>query len=174
MTEIFEEIDVKALPDNVFHLLDEEWMLITAGSKDNFNLMTASWGSFGVLWNKPIAVIFIRPQRYTLSFVENNEYFTLSFFTEKYRKVLNYCGQYSGRMVDKIKVTGLSTVLTPLKNIAFKQARMVIECRKLYADNVRPEKFIDKETIQHIYPTKDFHKMFIGEILNCYLLPEGN
>jgi flavin reductase (DIM6/NTAB) family NADH-FMN oxidoreductase RutF len=170
MNEVFEEIDVKSLPDNVFQLLDEDWMLIAAGNKENFNLMTASWGSFGVLWNKPIAVIFIRPQRYTLSFVENNTCFTLSFFTQKYRKVLNYCGQYSGRTTDKIKATGLTPVLTPLKNIAFEQARMIFECKKIYADNVKSEKFIDKGIIHQIYPSKDFHKIFIGEIMHCYLI----
>jgi flavin reductase (DIM6/NTAB) family NADH-FMN oxidoreductase RutF len=169
---MLEEIDIKSLPDNLFHLLDDEWMLITAGTKDNFNTMTASWGTYGILWNKPIAIIFIRPHRYTLKFVENNSSFTLAVFPEKYRKTLNYCGQFSGRNVDKVKVTGLVPLVLPSGNIAFEQARLIIECKKLYADELKSENFVDKEIIHRIYTTKDFHKIFVGEITKCHVLNE--
>lgn len=59
------ELNVKQLPDNFFTTIGKEWMLVTAGSKEHFNTMTASWGCVGWLWNKPVAVIFIRPERYT-------------------------------------------------------------------------------------------------------------
>ncbi len=170
MKEIFEEIDIESLPDNLFHLLDDDWMLITAGDKESFNTMTASWGSFGVLWEKPVAMAFIRPQRYTLKFIVNNSFFTMSFFAPKYKQILNFCGQYSGEVVDKVKETGLIPAYTPSGNITFEQARLVIECKKIYADEIKPEKFIDKQIIQRIYPTQDFHKMFIGEIIHAYIL----
>jgi flavin reductase (DIM6/NTAB) family NADH-FMN oxidoreductase RutF len=169
---MFEEIDIKNLPDNVFQLLDHDWMLITAGTKDKFNTMTASWGTYGILWNKPIAIIFIRPHRYTFSFVENSSQFTLTVFPEKYRKTLQYCGQFSGRNVDKIKETGLKPLILPSGNIAFEQARIIIECKKLYADYLTSENFIDKEIIHRIYPSKDFHRMYIGEITRCLVLNE--
>jgi flavin reductase (DIM6/NTAB) family NADH-FMN oxidoreductase RutF len=172
MEKRFEEITIKNLPDNVFHLLDEQWMLIAAGKKESFNFMTASWGSFGVLWDKPIATIFIRPHRHTLSFIENNDFFTLSFFNSNYKRMLSYSGQHSGRNVDKIKETGLVTTLTPSGNLTFEQARMVIECRKLYHDELKPDKFVVKEIIHRTYPDKDYHKIFIGEIIHCYLLNE--
>lgn len=170
MSNIFEEIDIKSLPDNIFHLLDEEWMLITAGTKESFNTMTASWGSFGILWERPIAIAFIRPQRYTIKFVENSMFFTMSFFTPIYKQILNFCGQYSGKNVNKIKETGLIPVYTPSGNITYEQARLVIECRKIYSDQIKSEKFIDKQIIQRIYPTQDFHKMFIGEITHAYII----
>jgi flavin reductase (DIM6/NTAB) family NADH-FMN oxidoreductase RutF len=169
---MFEEIDIKSLPDNVFHLLENDWMLITAGTKDKFNTMTASFGTFGILWNKPIAIIFIRPQRYTFAFVEKNPEFTLTVFQEKYRKALQYCGQFSGRNVDKVKETGLTPLVLPSGNIAFEQARIIIECKKIYSDDFKSENFIDKEIIHRIYPTKDFHRMYIGEITKCLVLDE--
>ena len=172
MLENFEEIEVKGLADNTFQLLDEDWMLITAGTIDSFNTMTASWGSFGFLWHKPTATIFIRPHRFTLSFVESNDTFTLSFFAEKYRQILNYCGQHSGRNVDKVQETGLVPLQLPSGNIGFEQARLILECKKMYADELRADKFIDKEIIHRIYPSKDFHKMFIGEISHCYIQNE--
>ena len=67
-TIIMEKIDIKRLNDNVFDLIGKEWILITAGSCDHFNMMTASWGCLGWLWNKPVAVIFVRPERYTHDF----------------------------------------------------------------------------------------------------------
>ncbi len=172
MKEHFEKVDVKSLPDNVFHLLDDQWMLITAGKKDSFNVMTASWGSFGVLWDKPIATIFVRPHRHTLSYISKNDFFTLSFFTSQYRRILSYCGQHSGRSVDKIKETGLVTILTPSGNVTFEQARMVLECRKLYHDELKPDKFVVKEILHRTYPDKDYHNFFIGEIVDCYRINE--
>ena len=77
------------LPGNVFTLIDKDWMLITAGTLDKFNTMTASWGGFGILWNEPVSFVFVRPTRFTYLFMEKNDFFTLSFFDHKYRKILN-------------------------------------------------------------------------------------
>ena len=131
--------------------------------------MTASWGSFGILWNKPIAITFIRPQRYTLNFVEANEYFTLSFFDNSYKSILNFCGQYSGKEVNKIAKTGLKPYFFNKNIITYEQAMLVFECRKIYVDEFKTQNFVDKDIITKIYPTKDFHKIFIGSITNCYL-----
>ncbi|MEW5845782.1 MAG: flavin reductase [Bacteroidota bacterium] len=155
------------LSENTFDLLDNQWMLILAGSKEKHNSMTASWGGFGILWNKPVAFIFIRPQRYTLQFVEQNEYFTLNFFDEKWRSALELCGSKSGRDIDKTKAAGLS-VSNLQSAIAFNEARLVIECRKLYIDDIKPENFLDKGIIEKHYPKSDFHRLFIAEISSVY------
>ena len=155
------------LNENTFDLLDNQWMLILAGTKEKHNSMTASWGGFGILWNKPVAFIFIRPQRFTLQFVEQNEYFTLNLFEEKWRSALELCGSKSGRDIDKTKAAGLS-ITESLKCIAFQEARMVIECRKLYIDDIKPENFLDKGIIEKHYPKSDFHRLFIAEITSVY------
>lgn len=156
------------LNDNVFDLLDNQWMLVTAGTPKNFNSMTASWGGFGVLWNKTIATIYIRPQRYTYQFIENNPNFSISFFDEKHRSALNFFGSKSGRDFDKPKETGLTPVITSNNNISYKEARLIIDCKKLYYDDIKPENYIDNNIIDKFYPTKDFHRFYIGEIVSCY------
>lgn len=164
----YSEIDPYKLNENIFDLLDNQWMLITAGNSENFNTMTASWGGFGVLWNKSIATIYIRPQRYTFQFIEKNPTFNLSFFDERYRKALSFFGSKSGRDFNKPKETGFAPIITPNNNISFKEARLIIDCKKIYADDIKPDNFIENHLIDKIYPTRDFHRFYIGEIINCY------
>ncbi|MDR1739650.1 MAG: flavin reductase [Bacteroidales bacterium] len=168
-TKTFKRISPKEIQDNPVKMIDDDWMLISAGNKDSFNMMTASWGTIGNLWNKPVAVIFVRPQRYTYEFTENGDYFTLTVFEEKYRDILQLCGTTSGRDTDKVKVTGLKPVFTDLGNVYYEQARLVIECRKIYADLLKEDAFFDKTITEKTYPTKDFHKVYVGEILNVWV-----
>lgn len=165
---MFQKTDIKQLKDNFFKVMDDEWMLITAGSREKFNMMTASWGTMGILWNKPVAICFIRPQRYTFQFAENTSFYTLSFFGPSARKILNICGTKSGRDIDKIKETGLIPMITENGNIGYKQARMVMECSILYSDYLKEDQFMVPEVALRNYPTKDYHKFYIGEIMNCF------
>lgn len=164
----FRKVDPMALAGNVFDMLDREWMLVTAGNMSRYNTMTASWGMFGFLWRKPVATIFIRPQRYTYNFVEENGAFTLSFFGTKCREALNICGTKSGRNIDKARETGLTPIGTPNGSVSFLEARLIIDCNKLYSDDIIPERFESNEIPESIYPQRDFHRFFIGEIAGCY------
>jgi flavin reductase (DIM6/NTAB) family NADH-FMN oxidoreductase RutF len=168
MNSEFKKIKPKNISENVFNAIGNDWMLITAGKSDSFNTMTASWGTMGILWNLPIAICFIRPQRYTFQFAEQNEYYTLSFFESEYKSILNFCGTRSGRDYDKIRETGLKAFETELGNIGFEQSGLLIECKKIYADDIESENFITKELIQKNYPTKDFHRFYIGQIINVW------
>jgi flavin reductase (DIM6/NTAB) family NADH-FMN oxidoreductase RutF len=161
-------IDPVEIKDNIFKLVGSGWMLITAGSTASYNTMTASWGGAGVMWSKNIAWCVVRPQRYTYQFMENNDTFTLSFFSDEYRDALMTCGSKSGRDIDKAKAAGLTPVSGELENTTtFKEARMVVECRKLYFQDIQPENFIDA-SIDDNYPSKDYHRMYVGEIINCF------
>jgi len=168
MNHNFTKLDPRKINDNVFKAIGDDWMLITAGTTGSFNTMTASWGTMGILWNLPIAVCFIRPQRYTYLFTERSEYYTLSFFESRHKDILRFCGSKSGRDCDKIKQTGLRPFSTGLGNVSFEQARLIFECRKLYADDLKPDHFIIKELINRNYPKKDFHRFYIGEVLNVF------
>ena len=159
--------DVKKLNNNVFNLIGNEWMLITAGNLKSMNTMTASWGGMGVLWNKDVAIIYIRPQRYTLNFVQKHDIFTLSFFDSAHKDILRFCGAKSGKNIDKIAATGLEPFEMENKGIAFKQSKLVIECKKIYVDQIKEDKILDTSISISIYPEKDFHYIFIGEILSC-------
>lgn len=160
----FKEINALEINDNTFKLIGKDWMLVTAGDNKQFNTMTASWGGIGVLWNKNVAFSFIRPQRYTLKFLENNDYYTLSFFSDKYKKELTFCGRNSGKDCDKIKETGLNPLFDEDAPY-FKEAKLILICKKLYIQDMLPECFIDKSLIDKNYPNNDFHKIFVGEIV---------
>ncbi|HJC00757.1 MAG TPA: flavin reductase family protein [Candidatus Flavonifractor merdavium] len=160
---MFERIDPKSLDQNVFSLIGDQWMLLTAGTGEKCNTMTASWGGLGVLWGKPVATVYIRPQRYTLEFVEREEKFTLAFFGEAYRKALALCGSKSGRDIDKVKECGF-TVETADGAPYFAEADLVLVCKKAYWQDMDPTHFLDGEIDGKWYPEKDYHRIFIGEI----------
>lgn len=161
------KIDIKTLQENAVSMFDDKWCLITAGNKDSYNTMTASWGAMGELWNKDVCFIFIRPQRYTLEFTEREELFTLSFFGEEYKKALAFCGRNSGRDCDKAKETGL----TPMEidgSMSFEESEIVIVCKKLFYQDIDPQGFVDKTINGVCYPEKDYHRMYVGEVIGCY------
>lgn len=164
MNENFVLIDPKDFNDNIIRLIGFDWMLITAGKIDNYNTMTAAWGGLGFLWNLPVAFIFIRPQRYTFQFTEKYDRFSLCFFDKKYKKALAYCGKYSGRDVNKALETGLTPIDSNSDIVAFSEASLIIECTKLYADDLNENSFIQKEISKKNYPEKDYHRMYIAKL----------
>ncbi len=160
------EVAPEGLTDNVFKLIDKDWMLITAGTMEAWNTMTASWGGLGILWHLPVAFCFVRPTRHMYGFMEKHGRFTLSFFDEKWRAALMLCGTKSGRDVDKAKETGLKPVPGEGETVHFEQARMVLACRKLYFQDISPERFL-VPSIDENYPKKDYHRMYVGEVEKC-------
>ena len=159
----FREISVEELKDNPFTLINKDWMLITAGNREKHNTITASWGGVGELWGRYVSTIYIRPQRYTLEFVEREDYYSLCFFGPDCRQALNLCGSKSGREIDKDAATGL----TPCFDEAapyYEQARLVFLCRKLYRQDLEEGCFLDKGLLEKWYDN-DLHRMFIGEIV---------
>lgn len=159
----FREIGVPELNINPFTMIDREWMLITAGTKEKCNTMTASWGALGELWGKYVSMIFLRPSRYTLEFVEREEYYSLCVFGENFRKALNYCGSHSGRDGDKIAAAGLTPVFREAAPY-FQEAKLVLICRKLYGQKLDPSCFCDSSLDAKNYPQKDYHQMFVGSV----------
>ena len=172
MSNLLREINpTENLDKNVFDLISNSWMLITAGDSKKLNTMTASWGCFGSLWGKFITMCFIRPERYTFKFIESNDFYTLSFYNDKYRDVLKYCGTHSGRDVDKIRNTNLTAVFDE-KAPYFKESSLVFICKKIYSDYMYKKNFTNEEIQSNICnawyrdsDSADFHKFYIGEIV---------
>lgn len=163
---MFRKISPEELTINPFDAIGRQWMLITAGSGEACNTMTASWGGLGVLWNKNVATCYIRPQRYTMEFVDSNDCFSLCFFSEEHRKALALCGRVSGRDCDKIADAGL-TVVSDGKAPYFAEAELVIICRKLHRQRIDPAGFIDSSIESHY--NDDYHYVIIGEIEECLI-----
>lgn len=160
----FKEIKAEELTMNPFTKIGKEWLLITAGNEEKCNTMTASWGSMGVMWGKNAVTIYIRPQRYTKEFVDREESFTISVLPEQYRKALNYCGTVSGKGIDKIKEAGLTPCFVE-GTAGIAEAEMVMVCRKMYHDDIKPECFDETANDGKWYPEKDYHTMYIAEVV---------
>lgn len=162
----FFEMRPEDLKDNTFKLIGSDWMLVTAGDIQSYNTMTASWGGLGVIWGKNISFCVVRPSRYTYGFIEKAGQYTLSFFDENFRSALNFCGSHSGRDCDKASETGLSPVQGEDGSVYFAEARLVLVCKKLYYQDIEPRHFLDPD-IDRNYPNKDYHRMYVGEIIKC-------
>lgn len=165
--ENFKELEISKFICNPFTKIGNEWMLITAGNKKIFNTMTASWGSLGVMWGKNVAFTFIRPQRFTKEFIESNDKFSICFFNNNYKRILSYLGTTSGRYENKIKKSGLMPIFlddTP----CFYQAELVLICKKLYKQDLKPECLLENNLDTKWYPSKDYHSMYISEIEKIY------
>ena len=163
----FQPYPIDMLNMNPFTKIGKEWALISAGDKNKCNTMTISWGGVGVLWGKNVVYIFIRDSRYTKEFIDNGEFFSMSFFDEKYRDALSYCGKESGRNVDdKFKGAGLTPAFR--HNIPYPdEANLVLLCRKMAAVPITEDTFVDPQIMPKWYSDNDMHVMYVGEIIEA-------
>ncbi|MEG0710950.1 MAG: flavin reductase [Niameybacter sp.] len=159
----FISIQPEALEKNPFQLIGKDWMLVTAEADGKANTMTASWGGLGVMWGKNVAYVVIRPQRYTKTFIDASDRFSLSFYPESFKKELGYLGKVSGRDEDKIAKAGL-TLAHAGETPYFEEANLVLVCKKLYAQEFKPECFIEDGLDEKWYPNKDYHVMYVVEV----------
>jgi flavin reductase (DIM6/NTAB) family NADH-FMN oxidoreductase RutF len=165
--EIFQEISYRDLSGAMIEMMGHEYMLLTAGNASAFNTMTVGWGGFGYTWQRPVAWVFVRPQRHTYRFVEQNERFTLTYFGSTQQKALSICGSLSGRDTDKVLASGLSTIITPDSLISFEESLLIFSCRKVYFEDLNPENILDKSILRN-YPANDFHRVYTAQIENIW------
>lgn len=168
MKDSFKEIRAQDIKDNPFQAIGEGWMLITAGTIQQYNMMTASWGGWGVLWHRNICFCVVRPGRYTYEFMEKCDFYTLSYFDKTYKARLEFCGAHSGRNVDKMRDAELIPLEDKTGCVYFKEARLVIVCKKIYFQQIDPKNFLDP-SIEKNYPNKDYHRMYVGEVVRCFV-----
>lgn len=162
--QTMKEIAPEQLNRDPFTMIGKEWMLISAQKDGVVNTMTASWGGVGILWNKHVAFIFVRPQRFTKEFIDASATLSLSFFDEAYRPQLTYLGKISGRDEPKIEKANLHIAhdeSTPY----FEEANTVMIGKKLFAQELNEESFLETDLITKNYPLKDFHTMYVVEIV---------
>lgn len=170
----FKEVNYKELRLNPMTMFGMDWALAGAGNKERgFNAMTIAWGHLGSIWDRqldkrkmiiPTVEVYLRPQRYTKHFFDKEEYFTVSTFSDEYKKALGYMGTHSGREEDKIAKAGLN-VMDVDDTAGFEEASMIIICKKIYHAPLMENGFVEKTIIEENYPQKDFHEMYIGEII---------
>lgn len=162
-----QEIPISDLSINPFELIGTEWGLVTAGDATGFNTMTVSWGGMGVIWSKNVVTIYVRPQRYTKRFIDAAGRFTLSFYAPEHKRALGVLGTKSGRDGDKVAEVGFTPLFLD-DTTAFEEACLVLSCRTLYADDIKPECFLDQSCDSAHYPEHDYHTMYIAEVQHVY------
>jgi len=158
----FDELLVKT-----HHLWDKQWLLLTSGdfAAGRFNTMTVGWGSLGTMWGRPFAQVVVRPIRYTYQFMERYDTFTLCAFPEDCRDALKLLGTKSGRDGDKIAEAGLTPIAsTRIAAPGFAEAELIIECRKIYWDDLDSARFLDSSIERH-YPQEAYHRIYFGQIV---------
>lgn len=163
----FKSINPEALSDNMFRLISKDWTLIAAGDESSYNMMTANWAGIGFLWAKNVAFIFIRPTRYTYEFTEKLDTMSLNFFTNDYRHILNLCGKESGRNINKMDC-GLTPATLKDGGVAFSEARIILNCKKMCTANLEDFDFIDKSVLKW-YDGDEYHKLYICEITDALI-----
>lgn len=149
---------------DAYQAFSGDWALVTAGNADRFNTMTVSWGGLGSLWGRCVATVYVRPNRYTYEFLENSEYFTISFYPADCRNALALLGKVSGRDSDKVAQAGLTPEVFG-QGVTFAQAKRTILCKKLYAQDMDPAQ-IPEDVKARFYGTEPVHKMYIGQVLD--------
>lgn len=166
------KLSVYDFKENIFDLLRKGGVL-TAGTVEKYNAMTIAWGTLGILWGKNVVTTFVRPSRYTYEFMQDCEYFTLSFFGPSFKNDVQILGTLSGRNQDKIAKTVLHPVAIKEDIITFQQARFTFVCKKIYEDSLKIKETLDSEVLRY-YEPGDHHDVFVGEIMDVYIQDEVN
>ncbi|MCX7953740.1 MAG: flavin reductase [Bacteroidales bacterium] len=148
--------------------LDKQNILLTAGNIGHFNSMTIGWINIGRLWHRHTLLVYVRPTRYTYEFIEKYEYFSVNFFEEKYSDIIDFFGTYSGRSVDKMNYNKLTPIDYNNKAVYYKESFLKIICKKIYSFDIKKENFLNKSIITHYYSDNNFHRAYIGEIIEIF------
>lgn len=160
------QLDVHALHENIFEDLNHRWMALSATDGVHANSMTAGWGGMGVMWERDVFFVMVRPCRYTYDILEKTDTVTLSFFGDGYRKELGYLGRTSGRDEDKLNDCGLSPVLEG-KDVYFKEAKLVVSGKIIAKMDLKGEDLVDK-TLEKHYPRHDYHRIYVCEMTRAF------
>ena len=165
--QTFEKIDVTEL-DNAIKAIGTDWMLITVDDAENgrANAMTASWGTLGVIWNKPVCICFVRPERHTFKLLNEKKELSIAFLEKDRREAYTVCGRQSGADLDKLKKCGLTTL--SLDGISvISEAQTALTCKVLYEDDIKESGFLDSALLSN-YASAGYHRVFICEIIGAY------
>lgn len=147
-----------------FDIFDKDWALLTAGAEQHYNTMTISWGGLGTLWGKPVVTVYVKPIRYTHQFMEQSDCFTVSFYSEKYRKALGLLGSLSGRDGDKVAEAGLTPEALD-SAVTFKEAKVTLVCKKIYRQDMDTNA-MPADVVKDFYGSEDAHTIYIGEVID--------
>jgi flavin reductase (DIM6/NTAB) family NADH-FMN oxidoreductase RutF len=163
-----QHIDPRDLNLQPFTTFDPEGVLLDSGRNvTDANLMTISWGMFGIMWGKPVMMVMVRPTRHTWQFITQAPDFTVNWMDETWTDAVRLCGSSSGRDMNKFAAAGLTPVPgRSVQSPIIEESALALECRLLYRHDLQPDQFVDL-AIEQMYPAKDYHGLFFGEIVTA-------
>lgn len=172
-SELFDTIDVRNIKEDVFTLVGEDYGILTAGTPEKSNSMVTSWGGWGIVFGKSGVFHFLRSNRYTLELMREQQTYTVSYFDSEFKDDIMQFGMKSGRDSDKMKETKLTAVQTPDGNPAYKEAKIILECRLAEVTTVAPENFYNDEDRKFVTDahaeTGDWHKLVLSQITKAWV-----
>jgi len=170
--QLFVSINPTDIDESVFKLVGSDYTVITSGDALDFNSMVASWGGWGLLFNKPTTWCFLRANRYTLEYIKKTHTYTMTYFDEPYKEQVLFFGSKTGKGTDKMKESSLTSVATPSGNMSYKEAKLIIECKLTEITTVSPDDFFTQEGTDFVTEAykeaKEYHKLVFGEIVNVW------
>ncbi|MBR2061606.1 MAG: flavin reductase [Tidjanibacter sp.] len=171
--ELFTEVAPAEFDQNIFKLVNQDYTVITAGTIPAHNSMIASWGGYGILFNKPASWCFLRANRYTLTKMRETQTYTLCYFPEAYKPEIMPFGTSSGRDSNKMEQTTLTPVATPDGLPAWKEAAVIFECTLSAVTTIDKNDFYTEEGQTFVQEgfddAKDWHKFVFGEITHLWV-----
>jgi flavin reductase (DIM6/NTAB) family NADH-FMN oxidoreductase RutF len=142
-------------------------VFLTVKAGEVLNTMTIGWATIGYVWRKPIFMVAVRDSRHTFGIIEKAADFTVSVPMTDMKDAVMFCGTKSGRDYDKFKECNLELaasqkVISPIINTA----GIHFECKIMFKTAMDPV-YMDPE-YESLYPEKDYHTLYFGEIQACY------
>ncbi len=140
---------------------------LTVKVDERLNTMTIGWATIGFCWKKPVFMVAVRDSRHTFTIIEDAADFTVSVPSGDMQKEIMFCGTKSGRDLNKftecnLKTTSARQVVSPIIALP----GLHFECRIMYKSAMDPSHLAPD--YDPIYPEKDYHTLYFGEILACY------
>ncbi|MCD7972458.1 MAG: flavin reductase [Candidatus Azobacteroides sp.] len=171
--ELFTKIAETEIPDNVFQLVGKDYTVITSGNPERYNSMVASWGGWGIMFEKPVTWCMLRANRYTLELMREYKTYTMAYFDDNFKDQIMLFGTQSGRNTEKMKESTLTAVQTPSGSMSFKEAKLIIECELSEVTTVSPDDFSEPSSRQFIEEgygdAKEYHKLVFGNITGIWV-----
>ncbi len=160
------EIDYMAVAEKAMNQI-KEGAFLTVRAGEALNTMTIGWATIGYVWRKPVFMVLVRDSRHTFGIIEKAADFTVSVPMTDMQDAITFCGTKSGRDYDKYKECGLELVearkvVSPIINTP----GIHFECKIVFKTAMDPA-YLDEE-YEELYPEKDYHTLYFGEIRDCY------
>ena len=103
--------------------------LISSGTLENPNVMTAAWT--GIVCSDPaMTYVSLRPSRYSHEIISKSGEFVINVSNLPLAKAVDFCGVKSGRNTDKFQACGITAApSSKIKAPQVKEAPISLECK---------------------------------------------